>query len=381
MSALSVPVYRLDEDPVDHPNADRLSLLKIFGFTAIAAKREDGSHRYSKGDSVVYVPEGAIVPEFLLRQGFWDETKNAGILAGKNGDRVKSIRLRGIFSQGILFPVLRDYPDGEINGVGYLVNERGDERVVVPGDDVADFLGITKYEPPVPVAMAGEVTSLFGVPFKFDFESIQRLPDLFEDGEEVEVSEKIHGTQLQVGYIPGLNHPEMFGVSQSLYVASKGLGGQGLVFKNNEANAGNLYVRALVAMLDKGLEAKLVETGRTVRIFGEIFGKGVQDLHYGQSKPTVEIFDVQVDGVFLAPGEVEEWARRIGVPKVPVLYTGPYSLARMTELRDGTDSSGSHMREGIVIRGSGDHPIHGRKIGKFVSPDYLLRKGNVTEFQ
>lgn len=381
MSTFSVPVYRLDEDPTDHPNADRLSLLKIFGFTAISAKREDGSHRYSKGDAVVYVPEGAIVPEFLLRQGFWDEKKNAGILAGKNGDRVKSVRLRGIFSQGILFPVLRDFPDGLPHGIGYVMNERGEECFVSPGDDVAAFLGITKYEPPIPVAMSGEVASLFGVPQKFDFESIQRLPDLFEDGEEVEVSAKIHGTCLQIGYVPGLNHPDMFGTTRSVYVASKGLGAQGLVFKNNAANAGNLYVRALVEMIEKGLEAEMIAAGATVRIFGEIFGKGVQDLHYGQERPVVSIFDVQVDGVFLPPGEVAEWAGRIGVPKVPVLFAGPYSLATMIEHRDGLDCSGSHMREGIVIRGSGDHPVHGRKIGKFVSPDYLLRKGNVTEFQ
>ena len=46
MSSFSVPVVRIADDPVDHPNADRLSLMKIFGFTVISAK-VDGAHRYA----------------------------------------------------------------------------------------------------------------------------------------------------------------------------------------------------------------------------------------------------------------------------------------------------------------------------------------------
>ena len=52
-----------------------------------------------------------------------------------------------------------------------------------------------------------------------------------------------------------------------------------------------------------------------------------------------------------------------------------------TAMRDGKDTiSGTHVREGIVIRSvvEGDNGGQ-RKIGKFVSPDYILRK-NPTEY-
>lgn len=108
MADFSVRVVRISEPVVDHPNADKLSLIKIGGYTCISAKLEDGSHRYKQGDLVVYVPEGAVVPEYILRQGFWNEKDNKGMLAGSKGDRVKAKKLRDIFSQGILLPVKTD---------------------------------------------------------------------------------------------------------------------------------------------------------------------------------------------------------------------------------------------------------------------------------
>lgn len=186
MSTFSVPVVRIADEPIDHPNADRLSIMKIFGFPVISGK-VDGEHRYKKGDHVVYVPEAGLVPEYLLRQGFWDEDKKKGILAGSNGNRVKPIKLRSIFSNGIMFPLEQKM------GGWVLENGAGERRLFEDGDDAAEFLGIEKYEPPIPIGMSGEVANLFGVPHKYDFENLERVPDMFEDGEEVEATEKIHG--------------------------------------------------------------------------------------------------------------------------------------------------------------------------------------------
>ena len=60
----------------DHPNADRLSLVGVRGYNCVSAKLEDGSHRYKVGDKVVYIPEGAVVPDWLLKKGFWNEKEN-----------------------------------------------------------------------------------------------------------------------------------------------------------------------------------------------------------------------------------------------------------------------------------------------------------------
>jgi RNA ligase (TIGR02306 family) len=107
-------LLRTVDDVIDHPGADRLSIVKVLGYEAITNKRElaDGSlvARYRKGDAIVYVPEATIVPEALLKQyGYWDDEKGKGMLAGKAGDRVKAIRLRKVMSQGLI-SIIRTAP-------------------------------------------------------------------------------------------------------------------------------------------------------------------------------------------------------------------------------------------------------------------------------
>lgn len=375
MSDFSVKVVEIVEPVEDHPNADRLSIVRIGGYLCISAKLEDGSHRYKQGDLVVYVPEGAVVPEYLLKPGFWNEEKDKGILAGSKGDRVKAIRLRDIFSQGILFPV--EYDD---RGSAILSGADGSYIFVKNGDDVAEHLGIIKYEPPIPIALSGEVTSIFGHTAKYDFESIQTFPDLFEIGEEVIVTEKLHGTNFQAGYIPDLNNSEMF-FDGNLYVGSKGLSAKGFVLINNEDNSGNTYVKNLKNLIDNGfgdrIKALSERMGAPIRVFGEVYGAGIQKgFNYGHNKPSFAVFDIQIDWKFVPFDMMVELAEELGVTVVPILYKGPYDLEELVKYRDGKDSlSNSNIREGIVIKAidGGRHPNHGRKIGKFVSPSYLLK--------
>lgn len=107
MANFEVPIIEV-ERVEHHPDADRLSLIYFKDYVTVSGKLEDGSHRYNVGDLVVYVPEAAVVPEYLLKQGFWNEKEDKGMLAGTKGNRVKAIRLRGILSQGIMFPVMKD---------------------------------------------------------------------------------------------------------------------------------------------------------------------------------------------------------------------------------------------------------------------------------
>lgn len=391
MSEFAVRVVRIGAPVVDHPNADRLSLISIGGYTCIAAKSEDGSHRYREGDLVVYVPEGAVVPEYLLkREGFWSERDGKGALAGSKGDRVKAKKLRDIFSQGILLPVHLKLP-GEggpmLPGlVHYVLNQDGERGFVSEGDDLAKTLGIKKWEPVIPASMAGEVVHVPGAAVKFDFESIQRVTDLFAEGEEVEATEKLHGTHFAFSYTPGLGHSDLF-FGGDVACWSKGLGSKDLVFRDNEANDRNVYVRVLRKMLTDGLGSKLQDIARYLpnaskyTVFGEIFGNGVQDLSYGQTEPVFRAFDFMADDVFFPPEAARALFNYLDIEEVPILYRGAFDLNILVKFRDGPDFTGSHIREGIVIRGVEDSAHHhGRKIGKWVSPAYLLRK-NGTEFQ
>lgn len=64
---------------------------------------------------------------------------------------------------------------------------------IYEGVDLQEYLGITKYEPPIPVHLAGEVKNLMGKTLKYDIENIQKYPNVLEQGELVVMTEKLHG--------------------------------------------------------------------------------------------------------------------------------------------------------------------------------------------
>lgn len=399
MSKFSCPVVRVAAVE-EHLNADRLSLVRLEGleYLCISNKLEDGSPRYRPGDFVVYIPSASVLPEWLLKEmGFWNEETGLGTLAGSGGDRVKPLKLRGIFSEGVLFPTLpmRYIPDACMLEVTISHNGNDGMPMLRVGDDASELLGITKWVAPIPIHMAGEVASVAEAALTYDFERWESVPDIFDPGEVVVATEKLHGTCCIIQYFPGMDHPEMFpdhSGYRSITVSSKGLGSQGLVFKNNEANANNLYVRALRTLLaDHDLAGLLHSMSKVdggahpVAILGEVFGKGVQDLDYGTTKPTFRVFDMRIGREWLSPDAVAYWGRDL--PRVPTLYAGPFDRAAIETVRDGTTTvGGTNVREGVVVRSlvPRDHPIHGRRIAKFISPAYLLRRvknGEATEYQ
>jgi RNA ligase (TIGR02306 family) len=400
MSDFSVNVVKIDSVE-DHPNADRLSLVKIAGYICIANKLEDGSARYKAGDLVVYIPEASLVPDWLLKKmNFWKEAEGKGTLHGSQGNRVRAIKLRGIVSQGILYAGNQTVMIGSLETPNKktldikndLINE---EKVVFEGSDVSEFLGIIKYEPPIPQTMRGDVVGKSEYALKYDFQNIQKYNRVFEPGEEVTVQEKIHGTLCCLAYIPGMNNPEL--LDREFFASSKGLLAKGLYLKNNEANANNLYHRFLLSKNPKDdvpMQEILIKIskyvdGKPIYMFGELFGKGIQDLTYGCEKATLRVFDIFVGmpsvGRFLNHGELEYVLHEVAnLDRVPVLYVGPFSMEKMTELRDGNtyiDAKFNQIREGIVITPTieRENQWTGRTKLKFVSPDYLLRK-NGTEF-
>lgn len=407
MSTFSCPVVRV-ASVTDHPNADRLSIVHLenLGYTCISAKLADGSPRYKTGDWVVYIPSASVLPQWLLRQmGFWNDEAGRGTLAGSNGDRVKPLKLRGIFSEGVLYPV-QWAADAAGLGSEHVVYEYstgvGDCQTVELGQDVAEFLGIMKYEPPIPAHMAGQVANVFGHTVKYDFERLESVPDLFDADDQVTATEKLHGTMMQIRLVPGLNHPEMFGQQGDILVCSKSRAAEGLAFKNSEENNNTIYVQVLRLLLSKGFEQKIttvvdhvcsnhmqltVTTPLSVTIVGEVYGRGVQDLHYGTSHPEFAVFDIQVGEHWLPRELMTQFCTYLGLVPVPLLYSGSFDLQQLERVRDGASTvGGDHIREGIVIRHLHErpHPLHGRKIAKMISPAYLLRKASkgsdVTEY-
>ena len=335
-----------------HPNADRLELAAIGGFRSVVAKGE-----FQSGDLAAYIPEGAVCPDWLIA-----ELGLEGKLAGSKRNRVKAVKLRGALSQGLVYPVR----DGCIRG-----------RAVGIGDDVTELLELVKYEPPIPIAMQGEVRPVFGATPKYDIENVKKYPSEFQDGEPVVVTEKLHGSWCCLGW-----HPE-----HGAIVTSKGMADQGKGLFLNEANANNLYVRTWHAHEEafEQARAKLSAPEQAFYLLGEVYGRGVQDLHYGEPNPAFAAFDAYVGepgkGRYLTFDELREGLGSL-IPLVPVLYEGPFGTAKLAELTDGkTNLKADHIREGVVVRPleERDSAEFGRVILKSVSGDYLTRRGG-TEF-
>ncbi|MDQ2731421.1 MAG: RNA ligase (ATP), partial [Armatimonadota bacterium] len=167
MSTLIVEISRI-EKIFEHPNADALELAHIKGWQCVIPKG-----KYSPGDLVTYVPVDSVLPVEL--------SDRVGITKYLSNGRVRCARLRGEPSFGVIL-------DRE--------NSAWDE-----GRDVADYYGITKYEPPVRISMEDAETPHPLLQRYTDIENLRNFPDVLREGEEVVVTEKIHGTNCKVGII------------------------------------------------------------------------------------------------------------------------------------------------------------------------------------
>ncbi|MFE2874221.1 RNA ligase (ATP) [Streptomyces roseus] len=358
MSTLRVTAEELTVH--EHPNADALELAQVGLYRAVVAK---GAYR--SGEFALYIPEQAVLPADLIA-----ELGLTGRLAGGSADRVKAVRLRGELSQGL---VCRPRA---LAGVDLT-------RAAAEGVDFAGLLGITKWVPPVPTTMNGEVEAAPELLPWVDIENLQRYPDLFRPCEPVVLTEKLHGTACLMTYVAD---------GGRVLVSSKGFGSKGLALKEDERN---LYWRAVRGHGVPEVAAKLAERLGATRIgvFGEVYGAGVQDLAYGTDArtaatgPGYAVFDVsaEIDGQvrWLDPRELLPDGE---LPLVPRLFEGPYDLGTVLELASGRETvSGRsvHLREGVVIRPAAERyspVVGGRAIAKAVSPAYLTRKGG-TEYE
>lgn len=162
------PPYLVEVVPVvleKHPDADTLSIVPIKGWTCVV-KTED----FKDVKLAAYVPSDSVVPD----------TPEWSWLKGKL--RIRSCKLRGVYSQGVLVPAKPHWKEG---------------------DNVADELGITKYEPPEPrwYRPGGGGKGLGGdclaEPLAFHhYTKIQNwnnYPDIIAEGEVVNITEKLHG--------------------------------------------------------------------------------------------------------------------------------------------------------------------------------------------
>lgn len=141
-------------EPID--NADRIEVAKVGGWRVVVGKDE-----FKAGDEVLYFEVDSALPldsdhfSFLAPRG----TKN---IDGKDYHVLKTIRLRGVYSQGLVLPI--EQFEEDFLGSDHLQME------------LVDVLGVIKYEPPVPSSVSGDIAGAFfsGIQ-KTDAERVQNI--------------------------------------------------------------------------------------------------------------------------------------------------------------------------------------------------------------
>lgn len=317
-----------------HPNADALELGKVGSYQVVVQKG-----LYNSGDEVVFAPEKSILTG-QIKQEF------EKYLVGPNKDRVKAVRLRGELSCGIIIPK----------------NLIPDFDTLSLGEDISEKLGIIKYEPPIPTELAGKVRS-FNMPYIgfHDCEQANVYVNDLINGERVILTEKVHGSQFILAH--NLETGETI-------VSSKGMLKSGLVIEESDSNTYWIATKNddIVGRITRNFAEGIIQ------VFAEVIPvqKGYS---YGQSKPTVRIFDVRVNGVSIPHDKVPTELNQIWVP---IVYDGNINLIEkevvlfedvdknirktridyilpkeITELCKGMELvSGRehHIREGVVLR-------------------------------
>lgn len=320
-----------------HPNADSLSITTIYGYPVVFKTGD-----FLPGDLAVRIPIDAVV-DTRLPAFSWLADK----AASNHLFRVKGIKIRNVPSYGFLVPVSELPP--QPSGLPYAV-----------GQDVSRELGVSKYDPGPCYSLQG-AGDLFTSPDivrvpTYDIEGLRKYAGLLKPGEPVVITEKIHGANGRWVHFEG---------------QSELLCGSRTKFRKD-----SVWNR----MAEKFNLGRILSENKGLVLYGEVYGPGIQDLHYGLTEPSVLFFDAYDTnkGIWADVRSFIEFCADYLLPAVPVLYDGPYDYDHAVSLAEGKSTLCNHVREGVVIKPvteRWDQDI-GRVFLKLPGEGYLLRKGN-----
>ncbi len=371
MSGFKVEIVSIDSVE-KHPNADRLDLANIKGWQCVI-----GKDTFKGGDLAVYFPIDSILPPELEVKLFPIESK---IKLTKS--RIRTIKIRGAISQGLLIPV-----DDLLPIIG-----APDTGSWLPGDELTQTLGVTKYEPPVSSGPGGGVQATSPKrtnPFFYkytDIENFKNYPKLFDDEEVIVAHEKIHGTNFRAGWVPFHAYTLWEKFKALIRVNPKWK----FVYGSHRVQLQDKFL--YTGFYDKNIYSEAVKKYNLEELllpgevlYGEIYGSHVQKKYtYGlvEGERKLVIFDAKVGDKYLDFPDLQIFCESRGLTMPPLVYIGPHpgkdTLKGLSEGPSFLDPS-QKVREGIVIRPVRDKLCYiGRKILKFKSDLFLLKAEDDT---
>lgn len=320
--------------------ADAIEAVRVDGWWVVAKKGE-----YEVDDLAVYLEVDSWVPHELAPFLSKGEPREFN---GVKGERLRTIKLRGQLSQGLLLPT-------------YIVSDivsPGEPFAVEEGDDVTEILNIQKWEKPLDPRLAGTVRGNFPsfIP-KTDQPRIQNLSRELEKYATMqwEVTEKLDGS------------------SMTIYVKDdyNGVCSRNLDLKEDINNSfWNLAIEG-------DYHACIRTTGRNLAVQGELIGSGIQGNLYNMSGHAFycyDIFDID-EQRYLLPDERQRLCFMMAIQHVPVLGTfkmvSDVQVDQLLELaEDKSKLNHKAEREGVVFKSlTSDDSF------KVISNKWLLKNG------
>ena len=322
-------------------NADKIVAYRIGGWWVI-----DSKDKYQVGDIVVYCEPDSWVPHELAP--FLSKGKEPREFEGVKGERLRSVKLRGQLSQGLLLPT---------SVLNFTENKFDDSEI---GNDVSERLGVLKWEAPVPACLAGDARGMFpsAVP-KTDQERIQNLSSKLNElsTHSYEVTEKLHGSSCTL----------WLDDEADFHVCSRNLD-----LKETESNS---YWKAARKY---DVEQKMKDLGlKGLAIQGELIGEGINGNQYKTSLDFY-VFDMY-DAVFqryLTSSERLVCCEKLGLKHVPVLCNSfsigmDGTVANLLAYAEGKSKLNGSEREGCVFVSTCDPSVS----FKCVSNRWLIKTG------
>jgi RNA ligase (TIGR02306 family) len=294
----------------------------------------------------VYIEVDAWVPTELAP--FLSKGSEPREYNGVKGERLRTVKLRGQVSQGLLLP-LTVLP----RSLGFEFAKVDGSAV---GEDVSHWLGIQKWEAPVPAQLAGQVRGAFPslVP-KTDQERVANLTSEWEDYKvrKYSVNEKLEGTSCTMTLVDG-----------DFHVCSRNLS-----LKNDGVNT--YWKMALLGDVERKLREFNFDN---IAIQSEIVGPGIQSNIYKLATTMFYVFDVYDIKAqkYYSPEEMVAFCEKLNLTHVPILGVVDLSDKTVEDvilMADGFSQLNKNVRrEGIVFKS-----LNSTHHFKSVSVQYLLK--------
>ncbi len=261
-------------------DADAIEVAVVDGWRVVVKKGE-----FQPGDVCIYCEIDSWIPHKIAP--FLSKGQKPREYEGIKGERLRTVKLRGQVSQGLVLSY--DLASGfDI------------------GDDVTEYLGIKKWEAPIPACLAGQVKGSFpSFIQKTDEERIQNL-DIDELVAEFGmhkfiVTEKLDGSSTTFS----LNDGEFDVCSRNLCLY--------------ETDSNTQWKIARKYDLEEKMRSVQEKINVNFAIQGELIGEGIQKNRYkikGQDFYVFNVFNI-IDHQYFSWESVKEIAELLGLKVVP----------------------------------------------------------------